>query len=426
MSILFSPIGTADPVTLLGDGPMLHIVRKYKPEKVVLFLSPAMAQNQRLDARYTKAIEMLVEESGENGSEVAIIESNQQDVHVYDYYIDEFESILKSIREDNQKATILVNTSSGTPAMQQALVALDAFGRLNLKPLQVSTPRKGPNKQDDRENPDRFDLATLWELVRELERDSKDSNRILEVSSPNFGDRLLRESIRTLIRQYDYAAASKLAAQVRNIQPELKELIEVTELRLNLDAQRPVSVFGGTDCAFDRANSLSEYLYMLEVRLAQEQWADFLRAMTPAVTETMLNVLDPYVHRSRYMIQTPKGKLEQKLDIDKISADEGLGRLFSSFLEKGKPPYYLTNDPLLDLIRRFSQDDSELEKLQALRDLERKCRNHLAHEIKQVNKERIEREGGITLEKAMSYFFELNGTAPGLYSRINMIIEELL
>ena len=41
--ILFSPVGTADPITALGDGPMLHIVRHYQPSVVVLFLSPAVA-----------------------------------------------------------------------------------------------------------------------------------------------------------------------------------------------------------------------------------------------------------------------------------------------------------------------------------------------------------------------------------------------
>ena len=59
MSVLFSPIGTADPLTQLGDGPMLHIVRHYRPERVVLFLSPKMAQLQEQDQRYTKAIELL-------------------------------------------------------------------------------------------------------------------------------------------------------------------------------------------------------------------------------------------------------------------------------------------------------------------------------------------------------------------------------
>ena len=45
MRTLFSMIGTADPITQLGDGPMLHIVRHCVPDKVVLFLSPKMARH---------------------------------------------------------------------------------------------------------------------------------------------------------------------------------------------------------------------------------------------------------------------------------------------------------------------------------------------------------------------------------------------
>ena len=56
MVTLFSPVGTADPVTQLGDGPLLHIIRHRRPDRVVLFLSPAMTQFQRQDERYTRAI----------------------------------------------------------------------------------------------------------------------------------------------------------------------------------------------------------------------------------------------------------------------------------------------------------------------------------------------------------------------------------
>lgn len=49
--ILFSPIGTADPITALGDGPMLHIVRHYRPIVVVLFLSAEIAAFENADRR---------------------------------------------------------------------------------------------------------------------------------------------------------------------------------------------------------------------------------------------------------------------------------------------------------------------------------------------------------------------------------------
>ena len=37
--ILFSCIGTSDPLRGEHDGPMLHILRQYRPESVWLFLT---------------------------------------------------------------------------------------------------------------------------------------------------------------------------------------------------------------------------------------------------------------------------------------------------------------------------------------------------------------------------------------------------
>lgn len=41
MKVLFSPIGNSDPWSNDRDGAMLHIVRHYKPDVVVLFLLKA-------------------------------------------------------------------------------------------------------------------------------------------------------------------------------------------------------------------------------------------------------------------------------------------------------------------------------------------------------------------------------------------------
>ena len=42
--VLFSPIGTSDPIRSQSDGPMLHIVRHLKPEAVWLFLTKEMVE----------------------------------------------------------------------------------------------------------------------------------------------------------------------------------------------------------------------------------------------------------------------------------------------------------------------------------------------------------------------------------------------
>lgn len=45
--ILFSPIGTTDPIKNYRDGSMLHICRKYKPDKVYLYLSAEMMEHHQ-------------------------------------------------------------------------------------------------------------------------------------------------------------------------------------------------------------------------------------------------------------------------------------------------------------------------------------------------------------------------------------------
>lgn len=170
MTTLFSPVGTADPFTQLGDGPMLHIIRHRQPSKVVLYLSPAMTVYQHKDQRYTKAIDFLSESAGIPLPEVRIIESDYDEVYRFDLYIEEFESILKELSVFDE--SVLVNVSSGTAGMAQALVALGSFGRINLELLQVLTPRRGINVRHDRENPDEYDFDVLWEWNCDIEQNS--------------------------------------------------------------------------------------------------------------------------------------------------------------------------------------------------------------------------------------------------------------
>ena len=262
MTTLFSPIGTADPITQLGDGPLLHIIRHRQPDKVVLFLSPAMVAFQQQDERYTRAIGLLAESAGAPVPEVRLIGSGFEEVYRFDRYIEEFEPILKELaREDD----VLVNVSSGTAGMAQALVALGSFGRLNLELLQVLTPKRGINSRSDRESPDKYDLDLLWELDQEIEKGAE--CRIVSVATPNFSERLLKENIIALIRSYEYEAAFKLVSQMSTASEVTKQMIEAAACRLNLDGGLPATVFAKTDVSYKANDLLLEYLYVMEVRL---------------------------------------------------------------------------------------------------------------------------------------------------------------
>lgn len=428
MSVLFSPIGTVDPLTQLGDGPMLHIIRHYRPERVVLFLSPEMAEYQEQDQRYTKAIELLSAECHEGDvPTIELVKSNTTDVYKFDVYISEFEQKLNEIGKENGGDTILVNASSGTPAMEEALVALGAFGRLNLTPLQVPTPRKGSNKKEDRENPRDYDLDLLWACNPDNEEGRP--CRILEVKTPNFSDRLLLENIRSLTSRYNYVAAASLAKQTRTISSDARKMIEATVDRLNLNGQKSAQVFARSDMAYSAstAGMVAEYVSILEVMLEQERWADFMRALTPAITETMLRYLRPVLPDHRYL-QRPSKPGNYKYDAECIRKDATLCRIIP-LGNDGRPKNPYLNNTILDkLIDEYCQDGVLINKLHRLYEFEHapENRNKIAHTIVRINKKDIECNGGMTMEEVMQSLLELNEVRPGLYKRINEAICKLL
>lgn len=401
MSVLFSPIGTADPLTQLGDGPMLHIVRHYRPEEVILFLSPAMTEHEKADQRYTKSIYLLCAKTGQVKPEIRYIESETEDVHRFDQYIAEFEKAFKKIAKQQFDGQILVNVSSGTPAMGQALVALGAFSVFDFRLLQVTTPREGPNEKNDREDPYDYDLDILWTLNPDNERQDV-ACRIEEVPLQNFREKLLRDNIITLIRKYDYSAALQLTKESARLASRAL-FIQRLVSRINLDTRRE--------------DQLAEYLSVMEVRLKQGNWADFCRSLTPALTRTMMSKLRPHLPEENYL-KSSGGDFSYELDEDQIRQDSRLHKILSGNLQ-GSGKHYITNASFCELVKEYCPDSSVKEKVLKLRQFESRSRNQLAHEIVKVSKDELERCGGLTLEQVMQHLFDLNEVEPGLYDRLN-------
>ena len=424
MTILFSPIGTADPITTLGDGPMLHIVRMRRPEKVVLFLSPKMAEYQREDQRYTKAIELLASNGGFDAPEIRLIESDVREVHRFDLYIDEFEGILRGLAATGEH--VLVNTSSGTAGMAQALVALGSFGRLDLELLQVTTPRRDTNKRDDREDPDNYDLDLLWELDCELEDGV--TNRVATVLTPNFSERLLRENVSSLCHSFEFEAANELVQKMTSVSDGTKQMVAAAAARLNLDGSLSAKAFGGTELSYKSNDLLVEYLYVMEARLQQGHYADFVRALSPAFTELLKRCLRTCLPAERFMIEKPIYKDGRRIgfkdtyNVEAIRADRRLSKTLA-------PHHFDTTKTIytaafMALVDEYCKDRDTVAKLQKVRDVEEKVRNSLAHSLRVSSRSSIERQCGVPLDVTMSTLFELHGSAkPGLYKRIAEAID---
>lgn len=414
MTVLFSPVGTADPITQLGDGPMLHIVRYYQPDKIYLFLSPKMARYQDVDQRYTKAVELLYASLGVPQPQVELIRSANEDVYLFDAYIKEFEQCLRDIQKACLKKhsveKILVNASSGTAGMEQAEVALGAIGWLPLQLIQVPTPRRDTNKKEDRESPDDYDLALMWECNPDNEEGRLCRAHAVEL--PNFMDRIVRDNAIALVESYDYEAALQAVAESEGFPPQARNNISAALDRLNLTKGNK------------NDDLLAGYLWMLEVKCKRGLWADFVRAMTPAVMETMERALDPVLPRGKYLLEQGPG-YTNILALSRIEQDEKLRELFSWYLGRaGKQ--YLNNKTLMALVETYCSDEAMVQKLRTIRTFEEGSRNLFAHELRRVEKDEIEREGKATFEDVTQLLFEVNKVKPGKFDELNRQIVSLI
>lgn len=434
MTVLFSPVGTADPFTTLGEGPMLQIVRHYSPDKVVLFLSPKMAEYEELDGRYSRSIRDLSADLDRPVPAISVLRSTNASVHHFDDYIAEFGEALRGLASERPSEAICVNVTSGTPGMQQALVALGSFGELNLDMVQVVSPNHDLNHPHDREDPDGFDYETLWEIVRELEAGRP--SRCREIETPHFADQLMRRNIETLISRYDYEAAFALAEGSPAISGRAKEMIEAAGCRLNLLQQKPARVFAGTELSYKSNDKLLEYLNVMNVRLRQGRWGEFAKCLTPPLTE----ILTQYVARKTSLSTFAKRDRKNALIFDFDAVEQNrLGDVFSQKYKtyqtsknEGKAKrgiVYVYNSDLLKLAAHLYSEgiDSRLEELRVF---EENVRNGLAHMMEGIDRSAIEQRGGLSLETVMAYLFELHDmlamtnvkSAPDLYDRINEAI----
>ena len=104
-TILFTPVGGTDPISSQNcrDGSMLHICRVYKPDKVILYMSKEMLAFQKTDDRYRYCIEHLGNLLNHT-FEVEVIEREKlTKVYEFDYFYQDFRSIVGGIFEKMEK-----------------------------------------------------------------------------------------------------------------------------------------------------------------------------------------------------------------------------------------------------------------------------------------------------------------------------------
>jgi len=290
--ILFSPVGGTDPIRFRRDGSVLHICRVYKPDVVCLYMSREMLEHHREDNRYVEMIQRLGEKL-EHTFEVRVIEREELvDVQQYDVFYKEFRSIIMQLEKELEPADeLLVNTSSGTPAMKSALLVLATLAEYRFTPIQVSTPLK---KQNNEEEP-AFDVKTAWETNEDNAEEFE--VRSEEIKSMNLVRLLKIDMIKKHLAAYDYTAARAIAEEIRDgISEEAYTLIEIACERLKLNSKKIDELMKKVNYELypvkpRRLREIFEYLLVLDIKIKKEEYADYVRAITPVILDLLEMIL---------------------------------------------------------------------------------------------------------------------------------------
>ena len=212
MKILISAVGDTDPIRNFHDGALVHIARKYRPDKIIIVFSERTIGKKENIEKVLHAIDP------EYVPEIVIHKPIilNADIYVFDTMYDQFESIIQQYYTKDDE--LLLNLSSATPQVKSALFVINRLSELNVKAVQVSSPEKDSNagiRHDSEE-----DIQALIETNIDNKSDFVD--RTIEDTSEKFKQGLMKKTIRDFIQKYDYKASLELANQLSEF-PGLKE-----------------------------------------------------------------------------------------------------------------------------------------------------------------------------------------------------------
>lgn len=431
--ILFSPIGGTDPITNFRDGAMLHIARVYQPDRIILFLSKEMAAFHRKDNRYLFCIEQLSKKIGKT-FDVSVIEKEDLiEVQRFDYFYQEFRDIIKKVKAENPESEILLNISSGTPAMKGALHTLSVLSEFSEQAIQVSTPQGKIN--EIHENKEEYETEFLWEYNED--NSSEFINRCYEEKGQNLFSELQKKNIRKHMAVFDYQAARRIAEEMdpHQISHQAKDFISAAEARQRLDIRTFDKIMHQYSADFAPIKEgdkrpIYEFVLGLRLKLTRKEYADYIRGISPVISDLLLLSLKKFagIDIRNYTYSRETGDY---WNLDALRKNPELHQALAEISEKIS---FVSTHQLSNLMDRFCQNPVVKKSAAEVREVEIKVRNIAAHEIISIDDTFIKTKTGHTPEKILKLILslmqanqiEVKDEQMTVYERMNEYIETLL
>ena len=295
MKILISAVGNTDPIRNFHDGALVHIARKYRPDKIIIVFSEELISKKDDIEKVIRSIDN--EYVPEIVYHEPIILNN--DVYVFDTMYDQFDAIIQQYYTKDDK--FILNLSSATPQIKSALFVINRLSEINVKAVQVSTPAQKSNAgvgHDDSEDIDAL-IDTDEDNIPEF------IDRTLEDEAEKFSYALIKKTIRDFIQRYDYKAALELANQLPDfsgVKESRKKLQDIVDALDRQDIPRTLKNRKWSD---ERKKALNAYL-TIELQKERGNFSEGLiriKTLTEFILEDYIDnrypgLLDRYVDES--------------------------------------------------------------------------------------------------------------------------------
>ena len=406
--ILFSPVGGTDPMpqTNFRDGSMLHICRVYHPTDVYLYMSAEILKLHREDNRYFYCLEKLAEHQNRTFRVEAVERPDLCEVQLFDYFYKEFRQVIKDIADGMDASDrLLLNVSSGTPAMKSGLLVLATLGEYPFQLIQVRTPARKMNEHYHQD----YDVQSLWELNEDNEEGFE--NRCQEIRCPSLSLLKQEESIKKLVESYDYEAARRVCIML----PEgdtaaYRPWLDLACARLQLDflSMNRLDKELDSGCIPLKAKGkqeIFEYALNMDVKREKKEYTDFIRAITPLLVDLFMLILkhECGIDIARYLIPKKRKWDRAKLKQENDGLDAFLNQSFGGMFSYGD----VYSIQLVKIIKHYSRNERMTTLVEILRRVEEKVRHPAAHEIVSLSEEKIKSlTGGYDTNEIMGFLRE--------------------
>lgn len=423
--ILFSAVGSTDPIAGQHDGAILHIVRNYDIDEIYLYYSKEMYEIEEKDNRYLYCLDKLKEKTGKEFTLRKIYRPELTEVHIFDFFLTEFRTIIDGILQED--CELYLNVSSGTPAMKSALQVIGTICEKPVTTIQVATPTGKYNEHREDVKGD-YEVELQWEL--DLDNQETYKNRCSISSNVNLAAELKKEIIKKQVNDFDYLAALSVAKDVEAfLHPDIIKLLEAAASRIKLDRKTARLYLKDVDYKMFPKESgdeidCFEYLLLLRIKMLKEEYIDFLRGITPLFASLLERIVkkETSIDVNDYCISQKKvnGTTFKRWDERKVSTDQFLSDVLTMDGKWELRTQVVTSEHLVTILERRSNNNALKKLVCEVRDVEKSIRNPVAHCITYMTEDAIKKETGYSTKKIFEMLIGLSK-----YSGIEITAEDL-